>query len=149
VFGYGGGVIPRFTELKDENDNPLFPDAAERMQLAVAYLKGKGYQRIALVSHSNGSRMSRVYMATNPSEVGAWVALSLTRGDTFAGIKVPVLDLYGANDLPHVLAATAQRKASFANTASRQIVLAHTNHFFARQEEAMVKAVKDFLNGLK
>jgi dissimilatory sulfite reductase alpha subunit len=29
VFGYGGGVIPRFTELKDENDKPLFPDAAE------------------------------------------------------------------------------------------------------------------------
>lgn len=22
VFGYGGGVIPRFTELKDENDKP-------------------------------------------------------------------------------------------------------------------------------
>ena len=23
VFGYGGGVIPRFTELKDENDKPV------------------------------------------------------------------------------------------------------------------------------
>ena len=29
VIGYGGGIIPRFTELKDENDEPLFPDAAE------------------------------------------------------------------------------------------------------------------------
>ena len=29
VIGYGGGVIPRFTELKDANENPLFPDAAE------------------------------------------------------------------------------------------------------------------------
>ena len=29
VIGYGGGVIPRFTELKDANEQPLFPDAAE------------------------------------------------------------------------------------------------------------------------
>ncbi|MCP3670435.1 MAG: dissimilatory-type sulfite reductase subunit alpha [Gammaproteobacteria bacterium] len=29
VIGYGGGVIPRFTELKDDNNNPLFPACAE------------------------------------------------------------------------------------------------------------------------
>jgi len=29
VIGYGGGVIPRFTELKNDNDEPLFPAAAE------------------------------------------------------------------------------------------------------------------------
>ncbi|MCK7580019.1 MAG: hypothetical protein MZV65_33010 [Chromatiales bacterium] len=35
VFGYGGGVIPRFTELKDENGKPMFPDAAEFHTLRV------------------------------------------------------------------------------------------------------------------
>src|SRR5512141_2471191 len=29
VFGYGGGVIPRFTELKGADGRPRFPDAAE------------------------------------------------------------------------------------------------------------------------
>jgi sulfite reductase alpha subunit len=29
VRGYGGGVIPRFTETKDENGKAVFPDAAE------------------------------------------------------------------------------------------------------------------------
>jgi sulfite reductase alpha subunit len=29
VVGYGGGVIPRFTEIKDENGKAVFPDAAE------------------------------------------------------------------------------------------------------------------------
>ena len=28
VFGYGGGIIPRYTELKDENGKPKFPKAA-------------------------------------------------------------------------------------------------------------------------
>jgi len=43
VIGYGGGVIPRFTELKDENDNPLFPDAAEFHTLRIMPAPGMHY----------------------------------------------------------------------------------------------------------
>jgi sulfite reductase alpha subunit len=43
VFGYGGGIIPRFTELKDENDKPMFPDAAEFHTLRVQPPPGMHY----------------------------------------------------------------------------------------------------------
>lgn len=43
VFGYGGGVIPRFTELKDENGKPQFPDAAEFHTLRVQPPPGMHY----------------------------------------------------------------------------------------------------------
>jgi sulfite reductase alpha subunit len=43
VYGYGGGVIPRFTELKDEHDKPLFPDAAEFHTLRVQPPAGMHY----------------------------------------------------------------------------------------------------------
>ena len=43
VFGYGGGVIPRFTELKDENEKPIFPDAAEFHTLRVQPPAGMHY----------------------------------------------------------------------------------------------------------
>ncbi len=43
VFGYGGGVIPRFTELKDENDKPMFPDAAEFHTLRIQPPAGMHY----------------------------------------------------------------------------------------------------------
>ena len=43
VFGYGGGVIPRFTELKDENGHPKFPDAAEFHTLRVMPPPGMHY----------------------------------------------------------------------------------------------------------
>jgi sulfite reductase alpha subunit len=43
VFGYGGGVIPRFTELKDENHNPLFPEAAEFHTLRIQPPAGMHY----------------------------------------------------------------------------------------------------------
>ena len=126
----------------------VFPDAVDRLALAVAYLKGKGLTRITIVSHSNGSRMSRVFMNGNPPDVGAWVALSLTRGETFAGVKVPVFDLYGGKDLPHVLSATKERKDSFRSPASRQQSISGADHFFVGHEEEMVEAVRAFLDGL-
>jgi dissimilatory sulfite reductase alpha subunit len=43
VFGYGGGIIPRFTELKDENGKPKFPDAAEFHTLRVMPPPGMHY----------------------------------------------------------------------------------------------------------
>ncbi len=43
VYGYGGGVIPRFNELKDENDKPVFPDAAEFHTLRVQPPPGMHY----------------------------------------------------------------------------------------------------------
>ncbi len=43
VVGYGGGIIPRFTELLDENKQPLFPDAAEFHTLRVMPPAGMHY----------------------------------------------------------------------------------------------------------
>jgi sulfite reductase alpha subunit len=43
VIGYGGGIIPRFTELKDEDGKPLFPDAAEFHTLRVQPPAGMHY----------------------------------------------------------------------------------------------------------
>ena len=43
VFGYGGGIIPRFTELKGADGKPRFPDAAEFHTLRVMPPAGMHY----------------------------------------------------------------------------------------------------------
>ncbi len=48
VRGYGGGVIPRFTELKDEEGNPKFPAAAEFHTLRVMPPAGMHYDTATL-----------------------------------------------------------------------------------------------------
>ena len=134
-----------------------FPDAVERIGLAVAYLKSKGYRRIAIVSHSMGSRMAFAYMKRNSGDVDAWAALGMAASTDghepaliYIGIDAPVLDLYGSRDLPQVLEGAALRRASLAgNQASRQVVIAGSNHFYAGHEDEMVKAVVKFLDGLK
>lgn len=134
-------------DAEPEAYGPLFPEAVERLRLAVAYLKDKGYARVALVSHSLGTRMSQLFMAGGPSGVAAWAALGFSNGDLgYEGVRVPVLDLYGSRDLPAVLAGATRRKASLAgNASSRQVVVEGADHFFADREEEMVTAVREFL----
>lgn len=143
-------------EAKPEAYAAHLPEAVERLQLAVTFLKSKHYKRIALVSHSMGSRMSHAFMVRNPPEVDAWVAIGMPAAFgtgaaiTYDSIKAPVLDLYGAHDLPQVLSGVAKRKTSLKGKAeSKQVLIPDTDHFFADHEEAMIKVVKDFLDGVK
>jgi pimeloyl-ACP methyl ester carboxylesterase len=133
-------------DAKSDAYPPTFPEAADRIAEAVAFLKAKGYTQLAVVSHSMGSRMSLVYMDGKPDDaVKAWASLGLSQGD-YAALKLPILDLYGDNDLPPVLANAAKRKQSLADRDSRQVKLDHADHFYSGHEAEMVAAVADFLN---
>ena len=127
-----------------------FPEAAARIAVAVDFLKAKGYKKIAIVSHSLGSRMSRVYVMKHQDQITGWASLGIGGGDTYTGIKIPVLDLYGENDFPGVVKGAATRAASLkSNAASKQVKVAKADHFFANREAEMVKAVKTFMDTLR
>jgi alpha/beta superfamily hydrolase len=133
-------------DAKGEAYPPTFPEAAERIAEAVAFLKAKGYKQIAIVSHSMGSRMSRAYMTGRPDPaVKSWASLGISVDD-YQAVKLPILDLYGDNDLPQVLANAGKRKQSLAAKGSRQVTIARADHFFTGHEGEMVEAVADFLN---
>ena len=132
-------------DARGEAYPPTFPEAAERIAEAVAFLKAKGYTKIAVVSHSMGSRMSRVYMGGKPDPaVKSWASLGISQGD-YRGLKLPVLDLYGQNDLAPVLSGAGKRKQSL-NRTSKQLVIERADHFFTGHESAMVDAVAEFLD---
>jgi pimeloyl-ACP methyl ester carboxylesterase len=125
---------------------PTFPEAAERIAEAVEFLKAKGYRQIAIVSHSMGSRMSHGYLAGKPdAAVKSWASLGISLDD-YKAVKLPILDLYGDNDLPPVLANAGKRKQSLADKHSKQVKLERADHFFTGREADMVAAVADFLN---
>lgn len=137
-------------DAKHEAYPRIFPDAVERLQIAVDFLKTKGLNKIAIVSHSMGSRMSHAYLSKQPdAAVVAWAALGILN-DTYAGIKIPVLDLYGQSDFPDVLKNAKKRGKSLkGNPGSKQAVIANTDHFYADHQAEMVAAVKNFLGSVK
>jgi len=69
-----------------------------------------------------------------------------------AEMKVPVLDLYGANEFPAVIRMAPQRKSMIepaGNSNSSQVVLADADHYFVDQGDARVGEVVNWLRRLK
>lgn len=135
-------------EAKGEDYPPTFPEAAQRLDQAVAFLKAKGNKKVAIVSHSMGSRMSHYYLShAKGHPVDAWVAIGMGGAQSYRGFGIPVLDLYGENDLPIVLKSAAKRAASLKSVSGgEQVVAPKTDHFFTDHDAELVKYVKDYLD---
>jgi pimeloyl-ACP methyl ester carboxylesterase len=126
---------------------PLFPEAAERLAAAVAWLRGKGVGKMAIVSHSMGARMANHFLAraADPG-VAAWVAIGIP-GLVVGTAKVPALDLYGEKDYPAVLGNAPKRAEVLrAIRGSAQAEVAGADHFFAGREDELVRQVRLFLD---
>jgi pimeloyl-ACP methyl ester carboxylesterase len=133
---------------KDAAYLATFHEAVQRLRIAVDFLKAKGYTKIGLVSHSMGSRMSARYMTGKPDPaVQAWVAIGMPDRVDYSKIAVPVLDLYGENDLPVVLKTANARKASLqGKPESTQQRIAHADHFFDNMDAQLIDAVVTYLD---
>ncbi len=136
-------------DAKGDDYPPTFPLAAERLALAVAYLKAQGHERIALVSHSLGSRMSYRYLSNRADPaVITWVALSTPGTEDYGKLTLPVLDLYGTADLPHVLKNAPVRAKGLTRKGSAQRTLAGADHFFNGKDEALLKAILEHMTAV-
>jgi len=136
-------------EVRADRYPPLFPEAAERLQAAGAFLRGKGLKRIAIVSHSMGARMADHFLA-RAAEPGAdaWVAIGMLEDYTDpARHGIPVLDLYGEKDFPAVLQNAPRRAAALRKSrGSGQVEVPGADHFFTGMEAELVRQVRLFLD---
>jgi len=129
---------------------PLYPDARERFQLAVDYLKSKGHKKIAIVSHSLGATMANQYLIrTDDTSVGAWVFIGILQGlEEMYRIKIPVMDVYGTNDFTVTVWGGPERlKQIEKDPRNKQVIVDKATHFFEGQEDELLKIVVDFLDG--
>ncbi len=128
---------------------PLYPDARERFQLAVDFLKAKGYTNIAIVSHSLGATMANQYLIrTDDTTVKAWVFIGILQGlEEMYRIKIPTLDIYGSNDWTVTMWGAPEREKQLKeHPGSGQVMVPGAKHFFEGREEELVKIITGFLD---
>lgn len=134
-------------DAKAEQYPPTFDEAAERLRLAVAHMKAKGYAKVAIVSHSLGCRMTYHYLARqSDAPVSGWVMLSTPVPDDLAKLKLPILDLYGENDLPQVVKHAPQRVKGLVQKGSAQQKMPGADHFFEGKDSALLDSVRSYLD---
>ena len=156
--GDGAGV--------DDYYPALFPQAGNRIVTAAKWLQAKGYKRVVLASHSMGAWMANVYL-TNASAppFAAWIPMGVTGRywgaslisipflgiEWFPGkIKLPVLDVYGENDIEPVRTGAKSRRAALDHIPrSTQVMIPGADHQYAGREDAVADAIQKFIEGLK
>lgn len=137
---------------------PLYPEVPPRLKAAEEYLIAQGARNIVIVAHSQGATMSAYYLSKSKSAAKAFVAIGMgaTQKDSHVNsanalksINIPVLDLYGSDDLPGVLQTSEKRKSAAAhNKAYKQQIVNGAEHFFDDNNDELIEAIDQWLSGL-
>ncbi len=129
------------SDAQAEGYPELFPEAGERIDAALAWIRAKEKGRIAIASHSMGARMTLAWIQRRPNApIGAWVALSISTGeiDDLPRIRFPVFDVYAEKDFPQVIARAHDRSLVLRGIpGSSQAMIYGTDHYFGGREKEL------------
>lgn len=141
---------------------PLFPYSGPRIEAGIRYLKEQGIDKVILFAHSCSVHMTMSWLAEKGDDpidgyIGAGMGATdfgqpLKTDYPLETMKVPVLDLYGANEYPAVIRAAPARKAAMekaGNPLSAQKVLPEADHYFTGIKEPLVELVAQWLEELR
>ena len=141
---------------------PIFHHARGRIDAGIRFLRDQGYDKVILLAHSCGAHMAMDWIRTQPqTSIDAYVGLGMGATDygqpmhqpfPLDWMRVPILDLYAANDYPAVQRLAPARKQMIdkaGNAHSSQVVLPDADHYYTDQGDPLVTAVADWLDRLQ
>ena len=133
--------------------------ASSRLQAAVDYLHAWEIEPIILLGYSFGAAQAANYLASNkPENIKAFVSVSMLAQkfikpglEVFkfiGGIGIPILDIYGEEDLDDVRRGIDDRRLAAGkngNTGFKQIELQKSGHHYLGFEDALVEQIQHWL----
>lgn len=142
----------------DAEWHATIPEALPRIEAALRLLEQRGAQNIVLISHSFGNEAAARFLAENPGRgIRAWIGIGISTDSsnrdgaplaTLRLVQLPILDLYGENDLASVTASAVDRRLAArdaGNPGYEQREIVGADHFFSGQDELLVSIVKSWL----
>lgn len=152
-------ILPN--EAEHHEYAPLFEEVSPRITAAIKQLKSTGNSRIVIVSHSLGSAMAAYHLSKSSADISGFAGIGMSasskdkrmnQSHSLTHIKIPVLDLYGEDDLEEVLKTIKYRAAAATNSGNKhytQIKTNGANHFFDGKENELVTTVAKWLKQFK
>ncbi len=136
-----------------------FPEAFERIDAGIRFLREKGVTSILLLGHSSGAMTIVAYSAKHPqAPIAGIVAIGLSTlangpemmqpALMLRNVHVPVLDLYGSNDLHEVVSLADARRAAARQAGNKDYMIVRVpdaSHFFTDRYEALRQQVLGWL----
>ncbi|MCH8163941.1 MAG: DUF3530 family protein [Proteobacteria bacterium] len=136
--------------------------AKSRLNAAIDYLHTWEIEQIILLGYSFGAVQVASYLASGKNKnVKAFVSVSMLSQkfikpglDVFkliGGIDLPMLDIYGDEDLPDVRRGSDDRRLAASKNGNRdfkQIELKHAGHHYQGVEDALVEQIQIWLKNI-
>ena len=136
--------------------------ANSRIQAAVDYLHEWEIESIILLGYSFGAAQAANYLASNkPVDIKAFVSVSMLAQkfikpglDVYkyiGGITIPILDIYGEEDLEDVRRGIDDRRLAAnknGNGGFQQIELQSSGHHYLGFEDALVEQIQIWLQSI-
>jgi pimeloyl-ACP methyl ester carboxylesterase len=139
----------------------IMDEAFPRIEAGIDFLKAQGNETIVLIAHSCSVHMVMAWVdAGRMRDVDGFVGIGMGAVDyqqpmkkpfPLAGLKVPVLDVYGEDEYPAVMKGAAERLAAIqqaGNPKSRQVTVPGANHYFTDEGDALLEVVDLWLQDL-
>lgn len=141
---------------EQEDYYALFAEATARIQAGISYAKDNGAKNIVIVGYGLGGLISVYAMSAQALEIKALATISLPvpKTDNNAAqtldfipkITLPMLDIYGALDLPEVTQSARDRRVAAKQNANyRQVKINDQDHIYLHDEGLLVKRIYSWL----
>lgn len=126
---------------------PLLVDADNRINSAVNYLTAQGLEANVLIAHSLGSVMSTHYLANNANPFKRYVGIGMpkTTAQYLSNIDIPVLDLYGNDDIPPVLNGIKLKAQQSKHNSNYTQIEVGADHFFNDKNDLLIDTISTWL----
>jgi dienelactone hydrolase len=142
--------------VEKEEYYALFPEALARIQAGIKYAKDNGAENVVVAGYGLGGLMGIYALSEQAADIKALVTISLPVPETeiktaqtlelIKKIKIPMLDIYGALDVPDVTESARDRRlAAKENNAYRQIKIDDEGHSYVHDEGLIVKRIYSWL----
>jgi alpha/beta superfamily hydrolase len=146
----------RETGVEKEEYYGLIPEAAARIQSGINYARSNGAENIVLVGYGLGGLMAMYTLSEQAPDIKALVTISLPVPasdnkmaqtlEFIKKVKIPMLDIYGALDVPDVTESARDRRlAAKENDSYRQIKINDEGHAYLHDEGLLVKRIYSWL----
>lgn len=134
----------------------LFPEAAARIQAGIRYAKDNGATKVVVLGYGLGGLMAVYTLSEQAVDISALIAISLSVPTTenqsaqtlelIKKIKIPLLDIYGAVDVPNVTETARERRAAAKdNPRYRQVKINDEDHTYQHDEGLLVKRIYSWM----
>jgi pimeloyl-ACP methyl ester carboxylesterase len=135
----------------------LMPEAKARLKAGIQFAKTEKAEKIVVIGYGLGSLMASSALTEKNDDVNALITISLPVPETreidaqtlkiIPKITLPMLDIYGAADMPNVVNSARERQvAGKINPKYRQMKLDDEGHFYLHDEGLLVKRLYSWID---